>query len=133
MITPDSSDNRMYDFERDSSVEIITNPNKLLNKNFQPMRQQIMDSVRDNAGRSSVHAFPSLANKGIHPIIVVIWIVCMTTSWGYLIYQIYNTIVLYTAMGVTTAIGVAFEVPTDFPCKPFISCFTCDSSISRLS
>jgi hypothetical protein len=110
----------MYDFERDSRAEII----KQADEDSQSMKHQVMDSIRDSAGRSSVHAFPSLATKGIHPIIVAIWIVCMTASWGYLIYQIYNTVVLYNTLGVTTSIGVAFEVPTDFPGKSLNSCFT---------
>ena len=83
---------------------------KLSEEDMQSLKQQIKDSIRDCASRSSVHAFPSLATKGIHPIIVVTWIMCLIASWGYLAYQIYNSIVLFSAFGVSSSISVQFEV-----------------------
>ena len=110
-LSEEKRDNNDEDNKAMPSKDLV----KLTDEDMQTLKQQIKDSVRECAGRSSVHAFPSLATKGIHPIIVVIWVVCMLASWGYLIYQIYNTIVLYNNYGVSTSVGVAFEVPTDFP------------------
>ena len=115
MFPKDPSESRRHNFEMDDKTRTNKDPVKLTDEDMQTLKKLIIDSVRECAGRSSIHAFPSLSTKGVHPIIVLIWIVCLIGSWGYLGYQIYNTIVLYISYGVSTSLGVAFEVPTDFP------------------
>ena len=95
---------------QDERLKKNDNSIKMNDDDMQSLKQQIKDSVRECAGRSSVHAFPSLATKGIHPLVVVIWILSLIGSWGYLAYQIYNSIVLYSAFGVSSSIAVKFEV-----------------------
>ena len=94
---------------------------KLSEEDMITLKKQIIDTVRECAGRSSLHAFPSLATKGIHPIIIVIWVVCLLASWGYLIYQIYNSIVLYYTFGVSSTFKVSFEVILMFQALEFKS------------
>ena len=110
LFTPVTDFNQFGISTIDASNKTSDSSVKLSNEDMQTLKEQIKDAVRECANRSSVHAFPSLSTKGIHPIIVVMWIVCCLVSWGYLCYQIYNTIVLYNAFGVSSSISVKFEV-----------------------
>ena len=78
------------------------------------LKDQIVEVIRDCGNRSSIHSFPSLSTKGVHPLVVLIWLVSLAASWSYLAYQIYTSLILFNAYTVATSVSVHYEVLYSF-------------------
>ena len=90
-----------FDLNRDSKTQSLRN---------QTIKKTPVELLRDCASRSSIHSFSSLSKQNAHPLVVVLWLVSIATSWSYLGYQIYLSIALYNTFGVATSEWIEYEV-----------------------
>ena len=79
-----------------------------------PVGKRVIEVIKETTDRSSIHGFPSLSAKPVHWIIKIMWLVFIISSWGYLIYQINNSLDLYYKKGVVSSTSIVYEAPTDF-------------------
>ena len=76
--------------------------------------RRILVSVKDTAERSSIHGLPSFASSTVHWFVKLVWLVCVAASWGYLMLQINNSIILFKSYNVVSSTSIVYEAPTDF-------------------
>ena len=98
-------------FQAETSKGIYEDVRKESNK---PLGRQVLEVIKDTAERSSIHGFPSFVSNSVHWFVKLIWLVCVGASWGYLIFQINNSLSLYSSFSVVSSSSIAYEAPTDF-------------------
>ena len=79
-----------------------------------PLRLEVLEAVKSTADRSSIHGFPSFASASLRWPVKVVWLICVGASWGFFIYQINNSIILYNSYSVVSSTSIVYEAPTDF-------------------
>ena len=90
-------------------------PDDVGNSDQKPsLRKEILFAIKDTADRSSIHGFPNFAAASVNWFAKIVWALCVGCSWGYLIFQINNSILLYNSYSVVSSTSIVYEAPTDF-------------------
>ena len=76
--------------------------------------QEVCTTFVEIASRSSAHGVPSLVAKSVHAIVKLVWLMFLVSSWGYMIFQISNSFMLYYRNSVVSSTSILYEAPTDF-------------------